>query len=226
MASRVAPWAGRKTTAAIVALAAFTTISADAGPAFARRSRSTPPSDPATIEVRPENNVANHTPGRPTRPELFTADESFRPYYALIDGNFVGATEEILAWAARKWGFDRLGYPDLAKAMAVVESWWIQSAVGPTGAVGILQVHPDYWPDTDPAVWSTAYNADYAMAVVRYLYDAGSWLGTGTTGNIRNAVGAWECGCGYSGGGTYATRVFGYYDSKPWLHPGVPPDWF
>ena len=33
---------------------------------------------------------------------------------------------------------------------------------------------------------------DYAMAVVRYLYDPGSWLGDGTVGNLANAVAAWE----------------------------------
>jgi hypothetical protein len=160
------------------------------------------------VEVRPENAAANATPGRQTRPELFNADAGFRPYYDGIDGNFTGTTEEIFEWAAAKWGFDRLGYPDLAKAMAVVESWWNQWAVGPTGAVGILQVNPPYWPDTEPARWSTAYNADYAMAVVRYLYDACSWLGPGTTGDIRNAVAAWECDCGFNGGAYYATQVF------------------
>ena len=180
----------------------------------------------STTEIRPQNATANATRGRPTIPELFNIDPSFRSYYDAINGDYVGTTEEILAWAARKWGFDTLGYPDLAKAMAVVESWWIQSAVGPTGAIGILQVHPDYWPDTDPARTSTAYNADYAMAVVRYLYDPGSWLGAGTTGSLPNAVAAWECGCAYAGAGTYASRVFNYNGTKPWLHPNQPPDWF
>ena len=179
------------------------------------------------VEIRPENTVANYTRGRPTKPELFDVDPSFRPYYDRINGDFVGTTEQILAWAARKWGFDQLGYPDLGKAMAVIESWWKQSAVNSSsGAHGILQVHPAYWPDPEPARWSTAYNADYAMAVVRYLYDPGSWLGNGTTGNIRNAVAAWQCGCGYNGLGSYATQVFTYDQTKPWLRPGQPPEWF
>lgn len=178
------------------------------------------------VEIRPDNTVANNTRGRPTRPELFNADPSFRPYYDQINGNHVGTTEEILAWAAHKWGFDRLGYPDLAKSMAVVESWWNQSAANPSGARGILQVKPADWPDADPATWSTAYNADYAMAVVRYLYDPGSWLGRGTVGSITDAVAAWECGCGYNGLESYAARVFSYNVTKPWLRPGQPPEWF
>lgn len=178
------------------------------------------------LEVRPENAEANRTPGRPTDPTKFNMYESFRPYYNKIDGNYVGTTEQILAWAAKKWGFDHLAYPDLAKAMAVAESWWRQGHIGANGELGILQVHPKYWPDAEPARWSTAYAADYAMAVVRHYYDGNSWLQDNTKGNIRSSVAAWECGCGSNGTGSYTTTVFEYYDSKPWLRPGQPPEWF
>lgn len=178
------------------------------------------------VEIRPENTAANNTRGRPTDPAKFNSDEAFRPYYAKINGDYVGTTDQILAWAARKWGFDDLGYPDLAKAQAVVETWWRQGAIGAHGELGILQVHPDHWPDAGPAGWSTAYSADYAMAVVRYYYDGNSWLGSSTKGSIRNSVAAWECGCGSNGGGAYANAVFTYYDSKPWLRPNQPPEWF
>ncbi len=178
------------------------------------------------VEVRPENAEANRTPGRPTDRTKFNMYDSFRPYYDKIDGNYVGTTEQILAWAAKKWGFDQLGYPDLAKAMAVAESWWRQGHIGANGELGILQVHPKYWPDAEPARWSTAYAADYAMAVVRHYYDGNSWLRDNTKGNIRNSVAAWECGCGSNSGGSYTTTVFKYYDSKPWLRPGQPPEWF
>lgn len=177
-------------------------------------------------EVRPQNTEANQTPGRPTDPTKFNMYQSFKPYYEKIDGDYVGTTEQILAWAAKKWGFDQLGYPDLAKAMAVAETWWRQGHIGANGELGILQVHPKYWPDAEPARWSTAYAADYAMAVVRHYYDGNSWLRDNTKGNIRNSVAAWECGCGSNGGGSYTTTVFKYYDSKPWLRPGQPPEWF
>ncbi len=180
---------------------------------------------PAYPEIRPGNTVANQTMGRPADPAAFAGWAGFRPYYAQIDGACTGTTEQILEWAARKWGFDQLGYPDLAKAVAVVETWWAQSWVGANGEVGILQVRP-VWPDWQEAQRSTAFAADYAMAVIRMHYDGASWLGDGTKGNLRNAVAAWECGCGGNGGGDYASRVFAYNDAKPWQRPGQPPDWF
>ena len=178
------------------------------------------------VEIRPENAEANWTPGRPTDPSKFNMYESFRPYYDQINGDYVGTTEQILAWAAKKWGFDQVGYPELAKAMAVAETWWRQPHIGANGELGILQVHPKYWPDAEPARWSTAYAADYAMAVVRHYYDGNSWLGDNTKGDIRNSVAAWECGCGSNGGASYTTAVFAYYDSRPWLRAGQPPEWF
>lgn len=180
---------------------------------------------PAYPEIRPGNTGFNQTPGRPTDPGKFHGAESWRPYYARVNGACTGTTEQILEWAAKKWGFDQLGYPDLTKAMAVVESWWRQTTMGPNGEVGILQVR-DVWPDWEPARWSTAYSADYAMAVIRSHYDGNSWLGGQTRGDLRGSVAAWECGCPYNGGNWYANRVFGYYDSKPWKRPGVPPEWF
>src|SRR5439155_12894736 len=146
-------------------------------------------------------------------------------------------TEQILEWAAKKWGFD----PDLAKAMAAEESSWNQAMQGdnatnpscawncpggsyPTGyqSYGILQVKRTSWPGSYPlSEQSTAFNADYAMAAVRYHYDGGSssWLGNGARGEIHNAVGGYYCGCGYTGSGEYATAVFEYYESKPWVEP-------
>src|SRR5262249_43617846 len=116
---------------------------------------------------------------------------------------------------------------DLAKAMAVLETFWRQSFIGPAyGEVGILQVNPRYLPDWEPATWSTAYAADYAMAVIRSYYDGVSWLGWRTAGNIRDSVAAWQCGCPYNGWNWYASTVFRYYDSKPWRRPGQPPEWF
>lgn len=192
---------------------------AEVGPAPA-------PPAPAPLEVRPGNAAANAAGRVPTDPALFFGDERFRPYYDRVDGDHTGTTAEVLRWAAAKWGFDQLGAPDLAQAMAVVETWWHQEHVGAHGELGILQVNPGAWPDAAPAAWSTAYSADYAMAVVRSHYDGSSWLGSATKGDLRASVAAWECGCAGNGGGSYATRVFAAYDSKPWLRPGVAPEWF
>jgi hypothetical protein len=180
---------------------------------------------PAYTEIRPNNTPFNQTAGRPTDPAKFTGVESWRPYYNKINGACTGTTEQILEWAAKKWGFDQLGHADLAKAMAVVETWWDQRAVGAHGEVGILQVRPG-WPDWEKAQNSTAYAADYAMAVVRSHYDGNSWLGAQTTHKLRDSVAAWECGCANNGANWYATRVWEYNQSKPWKRPGQPPEWF
>ena len=132
------------------------------GPAPAAQPVSGPVSQPAANpvsqpaagtgapEIRPGNATPNATRGRPTDPNRFYGHKGFRPYYSKINGNFTGTTEEILAWAAAKWGMGNLGYPDLAKAVAVHESWWRQVTVGRHGERGLVQVHP-VWPDSEPA---------------------------------------------------------------------------
>jgi hypothetical protein len=181
---------------------------------------------PAYPEVRWQNSTTNQTRGRRTDPNAFFGPTGWRSYYDRIDGNCVGSTEQILEWAAKKWGFDQLGYPDLAKAIGVTETWWLNSHIGPYGEVGILQVYPTYWPDSGPASWSTAYAADYAMAVIRSHYDGASWLGNATRGDLRGSVSAWNCGCAYNGWNWYGNTVFNYVNTKPWKRPGQPPEWF
>jgi hypothetical protein len=110
--------------------------------------------------------------------------------------------------------------------MAVQETWWRENFVGVYGEVGILQIHPAFWPDYQPATWSTAYAADYAMAVIRSYYDGAQWLGDATKGDLRGSVAAWYCGCAYNGWGWYASTAFTYNDTKPWRRPGQPPEWF
>jgi hypothetical protein len=189
--------------------------------------------DPSTIppyrELKPENTQANQTPGRPMDPAKFRGPPAWRPYYERIRGDFTGTTERILEWAARKWGFDELGYPDLAKAMAHQETNWRQSASGdyeegnsefPGPAFqsyGITQVKRTAWPGSYPnSAESTAFSADYTMAVIRSHYDGAQHLGAGTKGNLRNAVAAWFSGKPYDGDSAYAKKVFGYNQSKPW----------
>jgi hypothetical protein len=180
---------------------------------------------PAYPEIRWDNWTQNQTLGRHTNPNNFNGFAGWRWYYDQIDGNCVGTTEQILEWAAKKWGFDQLGYPDLAKAIGVIETWWHMSHIGPYGEVGILQVHP-VWPGYGPASWSTGYAADYAMAVIRSHYDGASWLGGATKGDLRGSVAAWNCGCAYNGWNWYANGVFNYINTRPWKRPGQPPEWF
>jgi hypothetical protein len=190
---------------------------------------------PAYPEIRPGNTPYNMTRGQPTDPSKVSATDKFRPYFLQVNGDCTGTTEQILEWAARKWGFadqpspfggPAVNIPDLAKAQAVIETWWRQTDSGSHGEVGILQVNPNTWPDWEKARVSTAFAADYAMAVVRMHYDGNSWVGASTRGNIRNAVAAWECGCANNGYGNYTTRVFDALSSKLWKRPMTPPEWF
>ncbi len=174
-------------------------------------------------ENRPANVDENHY--RPTAAEL-TAFRTgrvdrygrtmldFNPLTAHVTGGFTGTTDEILQWAAHKWGIPE----DVIRAAAVTESDWNMSKLGDRRTVadpsiypghsriagtsdvyeslGILQVkwNPDTHWGTEPLRWkSTAFNADYWAATVRYYYDGRcDWCAPGySSGRILASVGAW-----------------------------------
>ena len=66
-------------------------------------------------EIRPQNATFNATTG--ARPHA----EKPR-----VTGNFTGTTDEILQWAACKWGIDE----DLVRAQIARESWWKHDSRG------------------------------------------------------------------------------------------------
>ena len=56
-------------------------------------------------EIRPDNATANHPV--PTGQQLADfRSASKEPYTSSVSGNFVGSTDEIIQWAAWKWGVD------------------------------------------------------------------------------------------------------------------------
>ena len=62
--------------------------------------------------------------------------------YGRVTGNFTGTTDEIIQWAACKWGIDE----DIVRAQTAMESWWHQSTVGDNGeSFGLMQVRQPYW---------------------------------------------------------------------------------
>jgi hypothetical protein len=136
----------------------------------------------SSFEPRPENYAANHR--IPTSAQLQALYSGARQNPAQqqiqrVTGNFTGTTDEIMQWAACKWGFD----VDTVRANAVIESWWRQSTVGdvttnqslcPWGqwngtqcyqSWGLLQIkyiyHPWAWPMSR---YNTAFNVDYVLA--------------------------------------------------------------
>ena len=130
-----------------------------------------------TWEPRPDNNTANHT--TPTTAQLaqvqslaFLNADGNRMLHA-VTGNFTGTTDEILQWAAIKWGFP----PDMARANAVVESYWHQSTAGDMYngvSLGILQIKSINFTGTCPNGW----NATSSTSPVLELPDCLSHLMT------------------------------------------------
>ena len=152
-------------------------------------------------EIRAINIEANATRG--TNPN----DE-----FPRVTGNFVGTTDEIIQWAACKWGVDE----DLVRAQMSVESWWrqntrgdfttdqsrchpdVQTTSGPCGeSVGIGQVkfffHGSAYEDSN-AINSTAYNIDYTYQRWRLCFDGElTWLNNNERGREYAAGDAWGC---------------------------------
>jgi hypothetical protein len=79
-----------------------------------------------------------------------------------IDGVYTGTTDEIIRWAACKWGFDE----DIIRAVAVNESNWNQSQLGDflngsPQSYGLVQVKKTAHVGTYPASQkSTSWNVD------------------------------------------------------------------
>jgi hypothetical protein len=191
-------------------------------------------------ETRPGNTTANQY--RPSSAELtaFMYGEvdvygqnavQGNPYFTHVTGGFSGTTDEIIQWAAAKWGIP----PDWLRAQDVLESHWYQSGTGDLTTVANPSAYPSYsivsstqvyqslgigqirWnhpdkntsgPGTEPLRWkSTAFNLDYQGALERFYFD--------NPGNLRSS---W-------GDSTYAPcenwlSLGGWYEPWPWNNTG------
>jgi hypothetical protein len=155
-------------------------------------------------EPRPENAQANQTKGV-SGIRVTGGSETFNDrYVSRVDGDFTGTTDEIIQWGACKWGFDE----DIARSVAVVESWWRQSHVGNEGeSFGLMQVRATVHIGTHPySQNSTAFNVDYALAFRRACFEGEfTWLnGAGKQGGYVpgdewGCVGLWYSGDWYDG---------------------------
>lgn len=148
-------------------------------------------------EPRPGNESANQR--RPSDAQLAEfRRRSEMVYRRHVTGRFRGTTDEILQWAARKWGFD----PDLFRAVAAVESYWKMSAVGDGGlSFGIFQMKRTYHCCVPLSSKYTAFNADYYGAILRAYYDGRqTWLNDVErgeryrAGDLWGSVGSWYAG--------------------------------
>lgn len=207
----------------------------------------------ATWEPRPDNYTANHTV--PTAAQIAgLAHWGYNDSIGMstqadvlrrqITGNYTGTTDQILQWAACKWGVD----PNIVRAEAVVESWWRMGTLGdwtsdtsacpPDGAFanggcyqtyGILQVKWQYsktaWPMSR---YDTAFGAEYMYGIMRACYEGWiPWLGDTTpvagyaryhAGDLWGCIGYWFSGSWYSQGALdYIAKVKDAMANKTWL---------
>ena len=180
-------------------------------------------------EVRPENAAQNQTRG--VIPAGGTEWLDFQDNWASfdrVDGDFVGTTDEILQWAACKWGIDE----DVVRAQIVTESWWKMSANGDGGdSFGLGQVRVPYHGNrpgagdngafqNDNAIRSSAYNVDYTYAVWRGCFEQQyNWLGD-TRGDLWGCAGSWFSGQFRDPAGLeYIGVVQGHVNDRTWETP-------
>lgn len=216
------------------------------GAQCARQVRAVP-----STEIRPGNGRANHTTGQPVGPGLLPRGDSPQAtaLARLISGNFTGTTQQILEWAACKWGINQ----DVVFAQAAAESSWNQSHVSdwvtdaalcPPGhglgvngvpgecpqSYGILQTKYIQWKAAWPTIAeSTAMNADVAYAIWRSCFNGDEvWLQNSATpahpyrpGDLWGCVGRWFAGSWYTSAAEgYIQRVQHLLQEKVWEQPG------
>jgi autotransporter family porin len=188
-------------------------------------------------EPRPQNNTANQTNvyAQGYRLTGSILEKYSGNYESRVTGNFTGTTDEIIQWAACKWGFDE----DTVRAQAVKESYWDQGALGDCGlntraathgcaSVGLLQDKAADIPPTHPGTWpyaytSTAFNVDYTLAVRRACFEGyETWLRdfnqSYAAGDIWGCIGRWYSGRWYdSGAQLYIKSVQDIFNTKLWI---------
>src|SRR5262249_31781393 len=170
------------------------------------------------VEVRQANVPYNQTKGHgaPSNPPAAP--------YARVTGYFVGTTDEIIQWAACKWGIDE----DIVRAQTAKESWWAQRRGGDNGeSFGLMQVRQPYWGwafnnGVGDAQSSSAYNMDAGLAARRNCFEGNeTWLGGSYgPGDLWGCVGLWFSGRWYdAGAATYIAAVKDWLAQRIWETP-------
>ena len=186
-----------------------------------------------TTEIRPENATQNQTV--PTSGQLTTFN-SFTGQWGVCDhlrrkvtGNFRGTTDEIIQWAAWKWGLPE----DTVRAAAVSESYWRMSMIGDNGqSFGLLQIknvakwHGGTYPLSKDA---TAFNVDYYAGMVRHYFEGcATWMKsysfngyTYAAGDLYGSIGAWFSGDWHSDAAhSYVSSVQRNEANRVWAAAG------
>jgi Fibronectin type III domain len=177
------------------------------------------------------------------------ADRSKAPFTARVDGNFVGTTDEIIQWAACKWGVDE----DFVRAQIVTESWWDQvRSLGDWGtnpanceprfplgtdgragqcpeSFGLGQTRYPFMRSAFPNAYdSSAYNLDVTYAIWRACFEGTeTWLNTVergrqyAAGDMLGCMGRWFAGRWYTQPAvSYMNTVQGHVNNRTWESAG------
>ncbi len=193
-----------------------------------------------TPENRPDNSASNAYMPEPSQLHAFYGTinnngqtvVAANPYDQYVTGHYAGTTDEIIQWAAWKWGIPA----DWLRAEYVAESHWNMSQLGDLTTVtpavyseyppqarvagtdevyqsmGITQIkwNPDgsVGAGTEPLRWeSTAFNVDYQAATLRFYFD--------DPDGLRSAWGDST----YTSGNAWAS-LGGWFEPYPWLNSG------
>lgn len=221
------------------------------GDALGSRFETLPPNSPLpsgetcaalvrpTAETIPENAIWNARRGTSVVGTTYLSDRiSGQAFEARIAGDFTGTTDEIIQWAACKWGIDE----NHVRAQALLESSWFAGKLGDCGfetipetngcsSVGLLQVRgadvTPVHPGTIPWAWdSTAFNLDYALAVHRACFDGLEFWLAGESpngvqylgGDLIGCSGRWFSGDWYSDGAiAYMADLRDAIDRRRWI---------
>jgi autotransporter family porin len=194
-------------------------------------------------ETRPQNAAPNGTRGNAIGASGHAADQLRR-----VDGAFTGTTDQIIQWAACKWGIDE----NIVRAQIAKESWWTQSNLGDWWSYPADQCPPGHAPGADgrpgqcpqsvgmgqvrysggngmfPGVErSSAMNLDVTYAIWRACYEGReTWLNDVERGRPYGAGDEWGCvGRWFSGrwytqaSNEYVAAVQDYLNRRIWTTP-------
>jgi hypothetical protein len=176
-------------------------------------------------EPRPRNGGATRRVPTAAQLRAFHRQRD-NPYAHWVTGRFRGTTDEVIQWAAAKWGLSA----NLVRAVAATESWWRMSTVGDNGdSFGLFQVRRPYHCRGTLVCGlfrhDAAINADYWASIIRSYYDGRqTWLNTVSgngarygAGDLWGSIGAWFSGRWHDPGAEgYVTRVKDYMVRRIW----------
>lgn len=177
---------------------------------------------PVPWEPRPGNTLQNHTVPTKDQIDYWNSQPENSWAKGQVTGNFTGTTDEIIQWAAHKWGWDE----DVFRAVAAVESWWDQNAGGPEyQGGGLMSMTWSQSPGSLPiGMDSTAWNIDYFAGSMRWYFDGhATWLNhvergrDYAAGDAWGSIGAWYAGRWYTDGANwYIDKVQRYMNERVW----------